>query len=448
MARLHPDREHISRFFCGELPVADNRRVVLHLLSGCSSCRTTAQGLWPAAGSRAYPTLSDYDGAFRRVAIRVRDHADSLAAEHSAAPSLLARLQAHPFERCLVLVRNSRRFQTWALCELALREAFNAGFSDPQLAGQLGELGVAIADTLDPNTYGGRRTINDLKARALATLGNARRILSDFHAAEDAFDSADAHLAEGTGDPLERARLLDLLASLRSAQRRFTEALRCLDGAISIYRRLGERHLVGCMLINKGNVLGKSGDPKQAVEVVEEGLRAVDRNRDPRRLLAAKHNLVLYLHELGQLERAEQLLLELRPAYFELGDELNVLRLRWLEGLLHKAKGHLDSAATAFLEVKDGFAQRDMHLDVALASLDLAAIYAEQGRPAQVREVARQMLAVFSALSIHREALASLILLKDATVVERSTLRLIAETAEYLRRLRGDSHSSFLRRLS
>lgn len=60
----------------------------------------------------------------------------------------------------------------------------------------------------------GDERINDFRAGALAALGNAKRLASDFSGAGEAFREARSALQEGTGDPLEEARLISLEASL------------------------------------------------------------------------------------------------------------------------------------------------------------------------------------------------------------------------------------------
>ena len=96
--------------------------------------------------------------------------------------------------------------------------------------------------------------IEDLRARAWGYIGNARRVRSDLHAAEGAFEEAYLQLEKGTEDPLERAILLDLEASLRRDQRRFDEAYKLLRRAISIFLQSGQKHRAGRSLVNLATV--------------------------------------------------------------------------------------------------------------------------------------------------------------------------------------------------
>ena len=81
--------------------------------------------------------------------------------------------------------------------------------------------------------------------------------------------------------------------------------------------------------------------------------------------------------------------------------------------------------------------------DSALASLDLAAIYLRQGRSAELKELAAQMLAIFHALRINREAIAALVLFQRAVEFERVTLGLMRDLAAYLKNSRHDPRLPF-----
>src|SRR5262249_12532222 len=150
-----------------------------------------------------------------------------------------------------------------------LESARNSWSDDQSRAEHFAKLALGIANHLDPSQYGSG-LINDLKARAWGYMANARRIYSDLRGAEAALIAAEGLLSEGSGDPLECARLLDLKASLRRAQRRFMEALELLDKVIGIYRRIHEVHLEGRALIKKALVHDYAAEPEQAVRILDE----------------------------------------------------------------------------------------------------------------------------------------------------------------------------------
>lgn len=430
----HPTRQALESFVLGRLEPTETRGVVRHLLTGCEECRRVTGELWPVPRG-VVADGRQIDGMFRRVAVRIRSRHRHVRRERDEVDVLWDELQHLPASRQLLLALNSRRFHNWFLTEKVLEVAVETGFDDPGHALELAELGVALADRLSEERYGAR-LINDLRARAWAVLGNARRINSRLREAEQAFTTGEAALREGTGDPLEEARFLTWWARLRTAERRFTESLRLHDRAIAIYRRTGDSHLMGRTLIDRATCHHLAGQLDRAIASTEEGLEHLDPARDPRMALAAKHNLSLYHHEDGDVDRAIRLLNEILPLYAQQNDAMVLLRLRWLEGRLAQAQRQFSRAEEAFDEVCRGFASREMPYDAAAASLDLAAVYLEQGRWSELAERAAEMVSIFRSLGISREALAALQLFKRAAEGQELSVRWIANLATYLERAR------------
>ncbi len=89
------------------------------------------------------------------------------------------------------------------------------------------------------------------------------------------------------------------------------------------------------------------------------------------------------------------------------------------------------------LAVRDGFLAEDVPFDTALVSLEIAALYAEQGRSGELKTMAQEMLPVFSALHVP-EALAALSFLLQAIQSESASATLFAEVAHYLRQAEHD----------
>ena len=69
-------------------------------------------------------------------------------------------------------------------------------------------------------------------------------------------------------------------------------------------------------------------------------------------------------------------------------------------------------------------------------TLDLANLYLQQGRSAEVRELAEEMLDVFLSHDIHRQALAALSVFQKAAEMDHATPRLVHEITAYLHRAR------------
>jgi hypothetical protein len=98
-------------------------------------------------------------------------------------------------------------------------------------------------------------------------------------------------------------------------------------------------------------------------------------------------------------------------------------------------QGRLDAAERAFGVVHQEFRDRDRHYDAALVGLDLAAVWMQQGAHQAVCELADQMVATFTRLGIHREAVRALRCLLEACEAEEATVDEIVEVREFLARL-------------
>ena len=383
------------------------------------------------------PDSSAYGPALARVLDAVKQQAVNLARERAEAPALCEELIRHPQTRRLTLVRNSRQYQTWGLCELLVDKSFESRSKKALWRVQLAEVAVAVAEQLDPEFYGPRQ-VQDLRGRAWAQLGNVRRMVSDLREADKAFSEAQRCFDEGAGDPLDHALLSRFRAHLMRARRRFDEAHRLHNRALSIYGACGQTDLVAQVLSDQGVGVLYSGHPERAIHFFEGALEALEEISQPRLVAAAKHNLAYCLNDLGRRRKALQVLTEVRPIYRELGDRMNLLRVRWVEGKILLGLGRIEEAEKAFVEVRQAFVEEEIAYDAALVSLDLAAVYAEQGRTAEMRRLAAEMLPIFESRDVHREALAALIIFRQAAEAERASLALVQEIAAYLQKARHD----------
>lgn len=379
-------------------------------------------------------TTARYDQAFDRVFSRLSVAATSLEQERESAPLLLAGLLAAPAEGRTLLIRNARRFQSWALADLLLQQARIAWTEDPFNAEELATLALQVAQALD-TSRGRGPVVNDLAARAWSYIANARRIGSQPRPAEEAFRQAAKLLAQGTGDPLEQARLLDLQASLHRDQRRLEEATHCLDQALAAYRRAGEEGLAVRALITKTIIWREDGHPGRGVPLLRRLARQIDGERDPHLLLSIQHNLVTFLNESGRPEEAQALLPTVRKLALQLGTRLDLLRLRWLDGLVADNLGQDTRAEWSLRAARDGYLRMGLTADVALLSLDLAAFYLRRGRTRETRLLAAEIVPLFQAQEVHREALAAMMLFAEAAERETLTLRTLGEITRRLEKV-------------
>ena len=393
---------------------------------------------WPGRGE------ADYGSAIAAAETRCLVHARTLAAERAEAPARLAELIEHPPERREMLMRNHRRFQTWGLLERLIEHAWEQCFVDPFAAESSARQALHLADVLDEDYYGAER-IEDLRARAWVLVGNARRIRFELDSAVKAFEQAFTHLRQGTGDILERAFLFEFRASLLRAQRRPAEAEHLLLRALRINREVGEMHRAGRILVSLSVGYEMMGTPERSIPLLYEALELIDAEREPRRLIwSAHHNLITALAETGRFMEAQGLFIQARPLYARFPDGHTQNRRHWVAGKIARGIGQIREAEAHLRAAREGFVASGFADDGSLVSLELAALYAEQNRTAELKQLAEEVLAIFSSRQIHREALAALSFLQQAALAERASLELVTGVATFLKRLQNDPDLAFV----
>ena len=451
---------HPSDFLLEEalLCPSDGPRPLLRHLTDCSRCRSRLDGLshqrsrtsglgqglsLPGSlGCRRSGEELDYGLAIERSERKYLETAHYLRQERAEAPGIVADLLGHRPEKRQLLLANSSRLRTWGVYELLLERSWQLLTVNRTESEELAKLAIALSFQLD-STYYNPQMINDLRARAWSYVGNLRRIAMDLEAAEQGFQIAYAHLLKGTREPIERALFLDLKASLRSGQRRFDEAMRLLHRAIAIFLDHSDDHRAGKSLVSLAAMYSFAGQVAEAVPVLEQALALIDPMQDERLLLCAWHNLIDDLATLGRFIEAQGLYRRARTLYRKNKDRVLDLRRIWVKGRIERGLGQRESSESLFLAAREGFLAQDLPYEAALVSLELATLYAEQDRTAELKQLAAEVLAIFAARRIHREALAALMFLKQAIDAERLTIQTANGIADFLRRAAGDPVLTF-----
>lgn len=377
----------------------------------------------------------EYTDTFRRGRNLAVERLNGILQEIDRAAALVGELLEKSGPDRRHLIENQPRFRALKLSELLLARSREAWFADPAAAVELAELAVVVSDRLDVEHYG-IVLVEDARARAWAYLGNAWRIASDLRRAEKSFRTAEEHHRKAGEDAYTGAEILSFKASLRNAQGRFKEASALLDSVIEVYRKARDRHREGRALIKKGTSLSYGARHAEAARLVRRGLAKIDIDEEPRLLVSARQTLIASLKGSGQPEKALQVLQETRDLYLEIGDRSHLVRLRWLEGKIHRDLGHQDEAEAALREVRDALVDRGLGLDAALASLDLAMIYLERGDTGELKRLAAEMIPVFESRDDHQKALAAFLLFRQAAEAEQVTLALLQEMASSLEQVR------------
>jgi tetratricopeptide (TPR) repeat protein len=411
-----------------------------------SALSESTEALEKATIRRRLEEVPDYDSALARACSCLRSLQPLFDKEQANAHDLVAELLVHPPQRQKLILRNNARFHTWGVYARLLDRSRAQSVQSPADTLHLARLALLVADRLDTSLYQ-VESIADLRARAWTYIGNTRRQQSNLTGAAKAFRTAEAYLQRGTGDPVELALFLDLKASLLRAQRQFPRAMSLLKRSYTIFLTAGDRHRAGRALVSMEIIHNYAGSPEQGIPLLYQALELIDPQQEPRLLLCIWHNLVSGLAEAGRSMEAHRLFLKARALYPRFPEAVTQNRRTWMAGKIACGLGQEKEAESLFLAARQSFLAEEIPYEVALVSLDLAGLYAKQGRTEEMKRLAVEMMPVFSSLHIHREALAALTFWKQAVEAETSHERisqLVAGVAAFLKRSRYDPELRFV----
>jgi tetratricopeptide (TPR) repeat protein len=437
MDDIHVSRDLFRAVARGELPQSVLNKITLeHLLSLCPHCRAEVQAY--EAEIQAGPSLwSRALQAFLALLDRLLDRGPR---ELRRAEEELEEILSLPAEdRAGRIERARSRFRSPVFVRLLLDESRRCIPERPGEAHQLAELARKVANR-NPRMPG----YFDLYTLALALQANACRAGGDLWGASQSFEAVRQIMSEhGVMDLEVVARVDDLMGSLRKDQRRLPEAERLLRRAALLFSLRRAPDDAARVLTNLADVYRLQGDLEQAIEMARSALGLLGPEADLLLRVAGHFNLTVYLMEAGRHEEAAALFEADRGLYEQVREPWLQLRLTWIRGDIAVASGDFARAEQAYLEARDGCIAQGIGYDAAMVSLDLAVLYLKEGRMADVQRVAEEMLPIFQAQDVHREALAALRLFQEAARRQELTVEKALEVAAYLREARGEPGRRF-----
>jgi len=221
-----------------------------------------------------------------------------------------------------------------------------------------------------------------------------------------------------------------------------------LKRAHTIFLAAGDRHRAGRALINMATILHDSGSPEQGIPVLYKALELIDPLQEPRLLICVWHNLIDDLAEAGRAMEARRLFREARKLYLRFPEAVTQNRRTWVAGKIARGLGQDKEAENLFLEAHASFLQEGLPYEMALVSLDLAALYTKHGRTEEVKRLAAEIVSVFSSRQVHREAFAALAFWKQAVETETAQREgiadVVADVASFLKRAQYDPELRFV----
>jgi tetratricopeptide (TPR) repeat protein len=405
-------------------------------------------------GAAAAGSLSPTRRRVEEVAVRVgrmaaefsRDALSLLAFEAEAiearegARRFWARLEARPADERLAVIEDSLEPPTWALCELVCAKSIEMAPSSPAQALELAELALRVAERCPGDEWLRKRT----QGYAWFHVANARRAANGLPGSVAALAKATKLWEAGApGDPglFNETLPLWIEATIRKTQRRFPEARKRIEDALTADR--GE--LRGKLLLTKAQILQSLGDIESSTEVLRETIPYVDEQRDPRTALGVRSQFLLNLCLQDRAFEAASHLREVEALAEQLGQEVDLVRVAALGGLIAAGLGRAEEAEEAFERARRKFSgfRPPLAFDYSLVSLDLGVLLLEQGRTSEVRTLAEQMAWIFTSQGVQVEALAAIRMFCDAAKREAATVEMARSVIRFLRQSQHDPGLKF-----
>ena len=387
------------------------------------SARRTREGFMDIARLSRRIVPAGYPGALDLKPLRRR------------ADELWSRLKDRAVELWSVAVEAGEEFQSWSFCEKVCELSVREASRELQRATTLARLAVKIAERVT----GPEWWRNRVRGYALAHRANILRVAGHLKAAEALLEKA-KKLWEAGADPdgvLDPERLLHFEAALCRDQRRFDEALSLLDQIPA------ESQYHGRALVNKGFTLEIMGEYEGAIEALLQAVPLIARDPELRQGNVLNINLAVVFCHLGRFHDAAKLVPHLRSTATELGDEIDLSRIDWIQGRIMAGQGRNLEARMLLEKARRRFAAENMSYDVALALLEEAVLLLEEGRTEEVKALTKALTEVFKSKGVHREALAALQLFRDAVERGAATAELARRVLRYLYRARYDQGHPF-----
>jgi hypothetical protein len=125
------------------------------------------------------------------------------------------------------------------------------------------------------------------------------------------------------------------------------------------------------------------------------------------------------------------------------GNDPDQIRTKWLEGRVATGLGRTGKALATLADACRAFAKRNLHYDVALCLLEMAVLYLERSELDEVKRLTAELVLVFKAKRIHREALAALRLFSIAAKRQAATAGFTRDLLDYFFRARHDQELRF-----
>ncbi|HVG07694.1 MAG TPA: hypothetical protein VNM67_08310, partial [Thermoanaerobaculia bacterium] len=342
------------------------------------------------------------------------------------AERLVAELLATPAKEREHLVLQDRRFHRLDLLDLILEMGEAAQARDLPKTTNLAALAVWVGSLVKPDAKGLRPRL----LRAFCLDATSRRLAGKLPAADDALDNASWFL---TGEPEDLGVYCRTLALLRWEQGRLHDAAALLRHGAQAYGEIKSRKEQGVCLILLGLVYLEAGSLERAPGPLFRGL--VSLKGEPASRLSAQGSLSLALClAMGGKEEEARVTRERAWQFYVLPEPFEQAEVSWLDGRVAACLGEAEDAVRRLDLARVQLLAARRVTDAALATLDLAAVYAETGRGTRIGALVKDLEISGAGLPESKVAAQTLRDFAKASPAREAARGKAALLAEYLRR--------------
>lgn len=404
----HYDHPTLQAYARGGLDERPRRRIEAHLAE-CSGCREYVEdeqvlgaylrdaGLWEVA---------NVDGEAVPVNLsRVLTFGETLATEDREARELLEGALASPEAFQKANVGGRLVFETKAAVRHLCAASRMLTDSNPKFAQRIAADAARIAH---------RAGWPLLRADALVELGWALIRLDKLPKAEEILVAAEQALhASGENDVYGKAIVWYSRAAVARELRRFDQALEFSQKAAAVFQHVDSRMLSATMSMT-ANVLFAKRRFAEAAAMMDKLLASsrLDAERDLRAM--ALHNAGAMHLRAGHDDAAMKMLSEAAALFEQLGQDTWVAKSDWLLAALLTRFGTPHEAAEGLDRARSELRRLGLTQEAALAGLDLAEALLLIEEKHRAAEVCKEVVLVFTAAEMQREADRALAYIREA----------------------------------
>jgi tetratricopeptide (TPR) repeat protein len=414
----------------------------------CSDCRETLGTLRSLAvtmtdGAVWAPAESATDTPSAQTITTLRVFADGMAREDTAADVMLADLLAGDRRTWEARLHAHPEYRTAGMVRRLLATADRAIDTMPPDALVLTAMATEIADDLEPRKYAAD-TVAKLRGAAWRDRAYALYYTGSFTEAEKAVLVAESHFSDCVVGDWDSARVALLRALTSRAMDRLADATELARAAGTVFSDMGDTLRAERAKSLEAAVSYKAGRYHDALAIWSE-LSYAASPASTSELPGIWQNIAACHRELGDIQTALRFS-QLAAESFALADTpTEALRVRWNVARMLMTAGRHEDAVRRLQPLLADFATLGMSSESALVALDLAELFALQGRIADVAQLCRTAIKQFeeAGVSFSVRATTALSYLREASYAGETSVTLVQHVRTYVNRLKHEPQLLF-----